>query len=298
MTTTGTTPPDEFSGMVEALKLEQLDADRFRGHCPAVGWRRVYGGLVVAQSLAAAIGSLEEETGKTCHSLHGYFIRPGDTTVPIVYQVRRDRDGKSFASRRIVAVQHGEAIFTMSASFHRHETGYDHQIPMPDVPAPEALASEAELVREHGANMPENMQRYFTRKRAIELRPVDPDRYLAPAKGKAPLQHVWFRTNGALADDPVLHLCSLAYASDMTLLDTALVPHGTHIFDQRLMMASLDHALWFHRPCRADRWLLYAQESPTAIGARGLARGTIFDRQGRLIASVAQEGLARPRRPQ
>jgi acyl-CoA thioesterase-2 len=230
---------------------------------------------------------------RRAHSLHGYFIRPGDPETPIIYEVDRYRDGRSFTTRQVVAIQHGVPIFTMAASFHIAEQGFEHQIAMPDVPMPEELPAEREILERHSDKMPENMRRYFSRQRPIELRPVEPLYYLEPRAGGPPLQNVWIRATGHLPDDPSIHQCVLAYASDMTLLDTALVPHGRNFFDPEMKMASLDHALWFHRAFRADHWLLYAQDAPSAHGARGFTRGSVFDRAGKLVASVAQEGLIR-----
>jgi acyl-CoA thioesterase-2 len=279
--------------LLAILDLEQLEVNLFRGRSPAVTWQRVFGGQVVGQALVAATRTVE---GRSPHSLHAYFLLPGDPKVPIVYDVDRIRDGKSFTTRRVVAIQHGHPIFSMSASFHLDEPGFDHQAKMPDVPKPEELPSEAEIRHRALPGMPEPMRRYFERERPIELRPVEFDRYLGKkfADGRF---HVWIRATGALPDDPAIHQCVLAYASDMTLLDSALIPHGRTIFEKEIMAASLDHALWFHRPFRADDWLLYAQDSPSAQGARGFSRGLIFARDGTLIASVAQEGLIRKRRP-
>jgi len=221
-------------------------------------------------------------------------MRPGDPTVPIIYQVNRIRDGKSFATRLVVAIQHGEAIFSMSASFQVAEEGFDHQIPMPAAPPPEDLPSEAEVKALYLKDAPEPVRRYWERDRPIELRPVDLRHYLS-REVLAPAQLVWVRATGALPDDPDIHRCVLAYASDMTLLDTSLFAHGRSIFDRDIQAASLDHALWFHRPFRADEWLLYSEDSPSASGARGFNRGSLFSRDGRLVASVAQEGLIRSR---
>jgi acyl-CoA thioesterase-2 len=229
--------------------------------------------------------------------MHAYFLLPGDPKVPIVYDVDRIRDGKSFATRRVVAIQHGQAIFTMAVSFHRDEPGLAHQANMPDVPGPDELPSEAEIKAKAMATMPDPVRRYYERERPIELRPVEFSRYLG-VKSEDARFHVWIRATGKLPDDPAIHQCVLAYASDMTLLDSALIPHGRTVFEQSIMAASLDHALWFHRPFRADEWLLYAQDSPNLSGARGVSRGLIFTRDGTLVASVAQEGLLRERRPQ
>jgi acyl-CoA thioesterase-2 len=278
--------------LLAILDLEPLEVNLFRGRSPKATWQRVFGGQVVGQALVAATRTVE---GRSPHSLHAYFLLPGDPKIPIIYDVDRIRDGKSFTTRRVVAIQHGHPIFSMSASFHADEPGFDHQAKMPDVPKPEELPSEAEIRQRALPGMPEPMRRYFERERPIELRPVEFERYLGKkfADGRF---HVWIRATDALPDDPAIHQCVLAYASDMTLLDSALIPHGRTIFEKEIMAASLDHALWFHRPFRADDWLLYAQDSPSAQGARGFARGLIFTRDGTLVASVAQEGLVRERR--
>lgn len=282
----------ELENLLETLDLEPVEVNLFRGRSPQVGWQRVFGGQVIGQALVAAVRTVDGD--RPVHSLHGYFIRPGDPAVPIIYEVDRYRDGASFTTRRVVAIQHGAAIFTMAASFHRREESFDHQIAMPEVPDPDSLPGEKEVLAKFSDRMPENMRRYFARERPIELKPTEPLYYLNPRKG-APVQNVWIRATATLPDDPALHQCVLAYASDMTLLDTALIPHGRNLFDRSLMLASLDHALWFHRPFRADEWLLYAQDAPSASGARGFTRGSIFTRDGRLVASVAQEGLIRIR---
>ncbi len=222
-------------------------------------------------------------------------MRPGDPAVPIIYQVERMRDGGSFSTRRVTAIQHGEAIFTLAGSFQTGEDGFDHQIAMPDVPPPESLPSESDLKELFIKSAPEPVRRYFERERSLELRPVDASHYVSRDK-LPPVQHVWLRAIGRLPDDPAIHRSVLAYASDMTLLDTSLYAHGRNIFDRDLQVASLDHALWFHRPFRADEWLLYSEDSPSASGGRGLARGSLFSRDGILVASVAQEGLIRQRR--
>jgi acyl-CoA thioesterase-2 len=273
------------------LDLETLEVNLFRGRSPQVGWQRVFGGQVIGQALVAASRTVD---GRPPHSMHGYFLLPGDPAVPIIYDVDRIRDGKSFTTRRVVAIQHGHAIFTMAVSFHSDEPGLSHQAPMPDVPRPETLPSETELKNRVMAAMPDPVRRYYEQERPIELRPVEFERYLGK-KIESGRFHVWIRTTGPLPDDPAVHQCVLAYASDLTLLDVALVPHGRSVFDKRIIAASLDHALWFHRPFRADEWLLYAQDSPNLSGARGFSRGLIFSRDGTLVASVAQEGLLRER---
>ncbi len=277
--------------LLTTLDLEQLEHNLFRGRSPQNGWQRVFGGQVVGQALVAADRTVEMEERVT-HSLHAYFLRPGDPKVPIIYEVDRIRDGGSFTTRRVVAIQHGHPIFSMSASFHKDEPGFDHQIAMPDVPAPESLPSEEELKARLLPNLPEVMRTYWERDRPIELRPVDISRFFSTDKAE-PRQYIWIKANGVLPDHFRLHQCVLAYASDFSLLDTALIVHGRVLFDPRLMLASLDHAVWFHRPFRADEWLLYAQDSPSAQAARGFCRGSIFSRDGRLVASVAQEGLIR-----
>lgn len=277
--------------LVNILELEQLEQNLFRGTSPDNGWQRVFGGQVIGQALVAAVRTIED---RNTHSLHGYFLRPGDPKIPIIYEVERTRDGKSFSTRRVVGIQHGEAIFSMAVSFHKHEPGLAHQIPMPDVPGPEELPSEEELKNKLIDKMPDEIRTYWNRKRPIELRPVDISRYMSKQE-RPPEQHIWIKTTDALPDDLSLHKCVLAYASDFTILDTALIAHGRAIFDPTLQLASLDHAVWFHRPFRADEWLLYTQDSPSTASARGFCRGSIFTRNGLLVASVAQEGLIRER---
>jgi acyl-CoA thioesterase-2 len=277
--------------LLSILDLEPLERNLFRGLSPQVGWQRVFGGQVIGQALVAACRTVED---RAAHSLHAYFLRAGDPSVPIIYEVDRIRDGKSFSTRRVVAIQHGQAIFSMAASFHRMEEGLSHQIRMPDVPPPEDLPSEAELKERLIERVPPAVRAYWERERPIEIRPVDLTRYLEP-KERAPTQQVWIRANGDLGSELALHQSVLAYASDFTLLDTALVAHGRFVFDPGLMLASLDHAIWFHRTFRADDWLLYAQDSPSSSAGRAFCRGTLFSRDGKLVASTAQEGLVRQR---
>jgi acyl-CoA thioesterase-2 len=278
--------------LVSILDLEELDLNLFRGRSPQSGWQRVFGGQVIGQALVAAVRTVD---GRPPHSMHAYFLLPGDPKVPIIYDVDRIRDGKSFTTRRVTARQHGHPIFSMLVSFHADEAGLDHQAKMPDVPPPEKLPSEAEMREKLLPVMPESVRRYYERERPIELRPVEFDRYLGKQYPDGKF-HVWIRATGKLPDDPAIHQCALAYASDFTLLDTALVPLGRTLFEKEFMAASLDHALWLHRPFRADDWLLYAQDTPNLHGSRGFARGLIFKRDGTLVASVAQEGLVRLRR--
>jgi acyl-CoA thioesterase-2 len=291
----GETMSSAIDNLLSILDLEPLERNLFRGRSPQSGWQRVFGGQVIGQALVAATRTVEGGE-RPPHSLHGYFMLPGDPRVPIIYEVDRIRDGRSFTTRRVVAIQHGQAIFSMSASFQVEEEGYQHQVLMPEVTPPENLPGEAELAALFMSKVPEPVRGYFTRERPIEVRPVDLERYTSNAP-REPKQYVWIKATGALPDDPAIHQCVLAYASDMTLLDTSLIAHGKTIFGTDVQAASLDHALWFHRPFRADDWLLYAQDSPFTGGARGMTRGSIFARDGRLVASVAQEGLIRPVRP-
>jgi acyl-CoA thioesterase-2 len=253
----------------------------------------VFGGQVLAQALVAAQRTVE---GIDAHSMHAYFLLPGDPQAPIIYETERVRDGRSFTTRRVVAIQHGRPIFVMSASFHKHEEGFEHQLPLPQgVPQPEELSPVADFPEEVRSRLPERVLAYWTRPRPVELRPVSLGHYTGTPP-REPVQYIWFRSSGPLPDDPALHRAVLAYTSDMTLLETALITHGDSVLGNNIQGASLDHALWLHRPFRVDDWLLYAQDSPFAGGARGLARGLIYDRAGRLVASVAQEGLLRPLR--
>ena len=277
--------------LLSILDIERLEENLFRGLSPQVGWQRVFGGQVIGQALVAANRTVE---GRLAHSLHAYFLRPGDPAVPIIYEVDRIRDGGSFSTRRVVAIQHGQAIFSMAASFQKEEDGLQHQIKMPEVPPPESLPSEAELKERLIDRLPEPLKAYWQRERPIEIRPVDLSRYLLPEK-RTPSQQVWIKATGQLGNDQSLHQCVLAYASDFTLLDTALIAHGRSVFDPNLMLASLDHALWFHRKFRADDWLLYAQDSPISGAGRAFCRGMLFTRDGKLVASTAQEGLVRER---
>ena len=279
--------------LLAILDLEELDINLFRGNSPQSGWQRVFGGQVIGQALVAAVRTVE--ASRPPHSMHAYFLLPGDPKVPIIYDVERLRDGGSFTTRRVTARQHGHPIFSMLVSFHGEEVGLDHQAKMPDVPGPDSLPSEAEVRDKVLPTMPDPVRKYYERERPIELRPVEFGRYLGQKipDGKF---HVWMKTTGKLPDDPAVHRAVLAYTSDMGLLDTALVPHGRTLFEKEFMAASLDHALWLHRPFRADEWLLYAQDSPNLHGSRGFARGLIFKQDGTLVASVTQEGLVRLRR--
>lgn len=285
-----------FADLLAILDLERIETNIFRGRSPDVGWQRVFGGLVISQALVAAGRTVDH---RAPHSLHCYFLLPGDPSVPIVYEVERVRDGSSFSTRRVVAVQHGRTIFVLSASFQVEESGFEHALAMPDVPSPDSLPGFQEIRSNLGPHVPEGIRRYFERERPVEIRPVDVSRFMSENDGRPrpAAQRIWMRAAGRLPDDPAIHRAVLAYLSDMTLLDTSLVSHGRSVFDGSMQVASLDHALWFHRPFRADEWMLYDQDSPNAYGARGLCRGSLYAQTGELIASVSQEGLIRQKAP-
>ena len=282
--------PDATDALLSLLDLEPLEVNIYRGRNRDLGTGRVFGGQVFAQALVAARRTVEGE--REAHSVHGYFILPGDLAAPIVYFVDRLRDGHSFTTRRVTGIQHGQAIFNLSASFHRAERGMEHQPAMPGVPPPESLAPELDLIREMADRIPERLRPVLTQDRPIDFRPVEP---LDPFRGepRPPVRHMWLRAIGTLPGDTLTHQAVLAYASDYGLLTTALQPHGIPFRSPKLQIASLDHSLWLHRPFRADEWLLYSTESPVAAGARGFVRGSVFARDGQLVASVAQEGLLR-----
>ena len=275
--------------LIKVMTLERLEIDLFRGESRDVGSPQVFGGQVLGQALVAATATVED---RAAHSLHAYFLRRGDFNSPIVYEVDRALDGKHFSSRRVVAIQHGRQIFNMSASFQAPETGLDHQISIPDVPKPETLPDVESYYREMGDKLPEAARRILEQKRPFEFRPVQPPDYLRREKS-AGLKYIWFRAVDTLPDGEALHRSLLAYVSDFHLLDTALKPHGISMISPKLVIASIDHAMWFHRSARVDDWLLYAIDSPSASGARGFTRGSVFARDGRLVASAAQEGLIR-----
>lgn len=278
--------------LVALLTLETIEENLFRGVSQDLGFRQLYGGQVLGQCVSAA--SQTVEAARHVHSMHGYFLRPGDATLPVVYQVERVRDGGSFSTRRVTAIQKGKPIFTCSASFQFDEEGFHHQNPMPEVPGPEELKSETELARMVEAMIPERMRERATSDKPIEIRPVTRINPFAP-KPCEPIKHVWFRAAAPLPDEPQLHKLLLAYASDFNLLTTSMQPHGVSVFQKFMQVASLDHSLWFHGNLRMDDWLLYSMDSPWAGNARGFSRGSIFNRQGQLVASVAQEGLTRVR---
>ncbi|CAN5600998.1 acyl-CoA thioesterase II [soil metagenome] len=278
-----------LDALVDLLDLEPIEVNIFRGVSPDEDRQRVFGGQVAGQALVAAARTVGAD--RWVHSLHAYFLRPGDPTVPILYEVDRIRDGRSFTTRRVVGIQHGKAIFNLAASFQVAEPGLEHQAPMPEAPPPESLPTFGERYADYA----DRMGAWFTRPRPIDTRYVDPVATTRQPVLPAPDgRQVWLRADGRLPDDPVLHACVLTYASDMTLLDTTLSPHGLVNVEGGIMMASMDHAMWFHRPFRADEWLLYVQGTPSASGARGLAWGGIFTAEGALAVSVVQEGLIRP----
>jgi acyl-CoA thioesterase-2 len=281
---------DAVDELIGILDLEELEVNIFRGRSPDEKRQRVFGGQVAGQALVAAGRTVARGA---VHSLHAYFLRPGDPAKPILYEVDRIRDGRTFTTRRVVAIQHGKAIFNLAASFQPDEVGPEHQIDMPDAPDPDSLPGVEERIARMKDSLPQEALEWLTRGRPIDVRPVVAGNPFKPTK-RPPRQLVWIRASRRLPDDPLLHQCVVAYASDMTLLDTATLPHAIAWNDPGYVMASLDHAMWFHRPFRADEWLLYAQESPAASGARGFVMGHLFTRDGRLVVSVAQEGLIRP----
>jgi acyl-CoA thioesterase II len=275
--------------LIKVMTLERLEMNLFRGQSRDIGSPQVFGGQVLGQALVAATATAED---RVVHSLHAYFLRRGDFNSPIVYEVDRALDGKHFSSRRVIAIQHGRQIFNMSASFQLPEAGLEHQNSMPEVPPPESLRDLESHYRDVLDQLPAGARRMLEQRRPFEFRPVEPPDHLRREKS-APLKYIWFRTVDKLPDEEALHRCLLAYVSDFHLLDTALKPHGIPMVSSKLVIASVDHAMWFHRSVRVDDWLLYAIDSPSASGARGFARGSVFARDGRLVASAAQEGLMR-----
>jgi acyl-CoA thioesterase-2 len=285
--------PSPVSELIELLSLERLEDNLFRGQSRDIGTKYVFGGQVLGQALSAAQATLDNlDDARAAHSLHAYFLKAGDIEHPIVYQVDRTRDGGSFSVRRVTAIQHGQPIFFLAASVQQHEDGGEHQLSMPEVPKPEDIEPTPALPPEVFAKLPTKVQRWLSRMGPFEFRHVYPRDDLNPPK-RPPFQQVWFKLGERVGDAPELHRALLAYASDFHLLGTATFPHGISYYQPNVQMASLDHALWFHRPFRADDWLLYSIDSPSAQGGRGLARGLIYDRHGKLVASTAQEGLIR-----
>ena len=281
--------PFTAKALLDLLDLEPIEENIYRGQNRNIGTGRIFGGQVLAQALVAAARTVGDD--RPVHSMHGYFILAGDLDVPVVYFVDTLRDGGSFTTRRVTAIQHGKAIFNLSASFHRPEEGWDHQAPMPAVPDPESLPKELDLVRERAHELPDAIRPYLTQDRPLDIRLVG--RHPFDDSPEEAVRHYWFKAEGTLGDALLEHQAVLAYASDYGLLGAALDPHGVSYRDPRLMVASLDHSIWFHRPFRVDEWLLYATESPIAAGARGFCRGSFYTRDVVLVASTAQEGLMR-----
>jgi len=279
-----------LSELLELLKLERIEQNLFRGQSQDLGWGSVFGGQVLGQALSAAAQTVDDE--RIIHSMHGYFLRRGDAARPIVYDVDCIRDGRSFTTRRVVAIQGGRAIFNLAASFQKAEEGFDHHDAMPTVDGPDDLMSQRDIALQNIDKIPEAFHNRATAERPIEVRPIKPSDPLRPVK-EQPLRYVWYRTAGELPDTPATHQYLLAYAADFNLLGSSMMPHGVSWISPGMQVASLDHAMWFHRPFRMDEWLLYAIDSPSASGARGLARGRFFTREGVLVASVMQEGLIR-----
>ncbi len=278
-----------LADLIALLDLEPIEKNIFRGQSRDIGTPQVFGGQVLGQALAAASRTVDE---RSVHSLHAYFLKRGDVQAPIIYEVDRARDGGSFSNRRVVAIQHGEQIFNMTASFQAAETGLEHQVAMPQVPKPDSLKSMETLAREYSGELPARLQRFLRWERPIDVRPVDPGQFLAPGN-RVPVKQLWMKTAEALPADPLLHQALLAYISDYELIGTVTLPHGLHATRDGLQVASLDHAMWYHRPVRVDEWLLFALDSPAAAGGRGLARGYVFSEDGKLVATLAQEGLIR-----
>jgi acyl-CoA thioesterase-2 len=278
--------------LVKLLSLERIEQNLFRGQIQDLGWGTVFGGQVVGQSLSAAVQTVPPE--RHVHSLHAYFLRPGDVKRPIIYDVDRIRDGSSFTTRRVVAIQNGHAIFNLAASFQIEEQGFEHADAMPEVPLPESLKNEQQLLAELASHLPPEVVRRFNVERPFEMRPVDLQNPFVPTP-MPPKRRVWLKAVGTLPDDPALHRYLLAYQSDHAFITTALLPHAVSWITPGMQIASLDHVMWFHRPFRVDEWLLHEMDSPAAHGARGLVRGRIFSRDGQLVASTAQEGLIRKR---
>ncbi|UTV28436.1 acyl-CoA thioesterase II [Photobacterium atrarenae] len=283
----------ELNELLTLLHLEQLEQGLFRGQSEHLGLPQVYGGQVIGQSLSAAKETVDEH--RQVHSFHSYFLRPGDPQKPIIYDVENLRDGRSFSTRRVKAVQYGRPIFYLTASYQAEEPGLSHQSTMPDVPPPESLQSEQALVHAIADKLPKQAVETFGSQRPIEVRPVTAVNPLAP-KPEAPNQYLWIKANGAMPDDPRIHQYVLAYASDWGFLVTALHPHGVTLMTPGMKVATIDHSMWFHRPFRMDEWLLYAIDSPSASGSRGLVRGEIYNQRGELVASAVQEGLMRQRK--
>jgi len=283
----------DLASLVELLTLERIEENLFRGQAEDLGWGRLYGGHVLAQALVAAANTAPKD--RAVHSLHAYFLRPGDVSRPIIYDVDRIRDGGSFTTRRVVAIQSGEAIFNMAASFQKSEVGFEHQDEMPEAPPPESVPTDQQRFVELAHRIPKSILEQFGAEQAFEMRQVEIIDDLLHPTPMPPRHRVWLKTTGQLPDDPALHRYLLAYASDHSFLATALYPHGATFFSGEVQVASLDHVMWFHAALRVDEWLLHVIDSPVARGSRGLVRGRVFSRDGRLVASTSQEGMIRKR---
>ncbi|MBM4221255.1 MAG: acyl-CoA thioesterase II [Gammaproteobacteria bacterium] len=282
-----------LADLITLLELEPIEENIFRGQSRDIGTPQVFGGQVLGQALAAASRTVQ---GRAAHSLHAYFLKRGDVNAPIIYEVDRARDGGSFSNRRVIAIQHGEQIFNMTASFQTAEAGLEHQVSMPVVPSPESLKDIETLAREYSGDIPPRMRRFLSYRRPFSVRPVDPGQFLSMgSQSREPVKQVWMRAVDRLPVDQFLHQVLLTYVSDYELIGTVTLPHGLHVSRAGLQMASLDHAMWFHRSCRVDEWLLFALDSPAASGGRGLARGHVYTADGQLVATLAQEGLIRLR---
>ncbi len=280
---------DIVPDLLQTLTLERLDENLYRGESRDIGGHHLFGGQLLGQALLAASQTVE---GRGAHSMHGYFLRPGDKNTPVIYEVERIRNGRSYATRRVLAIQHGQPIFNMSASFQVREVGIEHQFEMPEAPDPDGLPNIVELLRQQQDDVPEKLTRSLARQRPFEFRPIDPVHPFEPDP-RPPFRQIWFRFDEVLPDDPTVHKVLLAYASDFSLLGTALLPHALTFLQGNLRAASLDHSMWFHRDFRMDEWLLYAMDSPSASHGRGFSRGNLFSRDGQLVASVTQEGMIR-----
>jgi acyl-CoA thioesterase-2 len=276
--------------LVSLLQLEKIEDGIYRGQSQDLGFKALFGGQVMGQAVSAALETVDKD--RMLHSLHSYFLRPGDANKPVVYEVENLRDGRSFNTRRVKAIQNGKPIYYMTASFQLIETGFEHQDTMPIVEGPDGIASYSDFIFEHQESIPENIRGKFLSEKPIEVRPIQKYNWVNPEKSPA-LCQMWIKANGSLPDDPRSHLCMLAYCSDFQFLTTSLMPHGATLWDPSLQIASVDHAMWFHRPFRIDEWLLYSTESPSASGGRGLVKGQIFNQKGELVASTMQEGVIR-----
>ncbi|GAA6204958.1 MULTISPECIES: acyl-CoA thioesterase II [Thalassotalea] len=278
--------------LLTLLSLEKIEQGLYRGQSQDLGFKALFGGQVMGQALSAAQESVEVD--RHVHSLHSYFLRPGDAAKPVIYEVENIRDGRSFNTRRVKAIQNGQAIFYMTASFQLEEKGFDHQNEMPDVVGPDELPSFTDFIFDNQQYIPENVRGKFLSEKPIELKPVEQYNWIKPEKSE-PICHMWIKANGQLPDDPRIHKYMLAYTSDFHFLPTALFSHGVSHWQPNFQIATIDHAMWFHRPFRFDDWLLYVMESPTSVGGRGLVRGQIYNQAGDLVATTMQEGVIRQR---